>query len=848
MMYDTPKEDAPAEERIELLPTTGQDSMAASVNGSPQFPPPQMNGQVNYVTAEEGGTQVAYAGPPQKSGKWKPTWLGGWTRMEVLFLILSLCLAIIIVVLIVVIVATNGYDSTSSGRSGNLSPQSAKHKKWRYTPQAKGVGPDGRPSDSAQKGDQVQEPMIPPDLTMDDLCLTTDCVKASSRLINAMDASADPCEDFFQYACGNWNNINVIPDDRATFNTFSKLRDEIQVMLKGLLEEPVTDKDSAATRKAKYLYDSCVNETQIDIQGLGPVKQLLAELGGWPVVLDSEWKEEDHDMLDLILKLRLYNNKVLIDQWISADDKNSKVNIIQLDQPDLGMPSRDYYLKGRDDSSVLAYEKYARDVAIMFGANETIAESDISKIIDFETELANITIPQDQRRDNEQLYNRMTIAELQRRVPGFDWLRYLSVIFGHVNIAIDAVEEVVVYAPDYLENMVKILHRWDKRVIFNYLVWRIMMNRVTNLPDKYRNVRKDYYKKILGSETERARWRDCATYVNDNMGNAVGRLFVEKHFDEDAKSIALEMIHNIRYSFYHVLEAADWMDETTRVVAREKADAIAEKIGYPEFILNDTALDLEYVDVEFYKDRYFENVMANIKSRALTNIKKLREPVDKSQWSTTPVVVNAFYSSTKNQIMIPAGILQPPFYSKGYPKSLNYGGIGMVIGHEITHGFDDRGRQFDKDGNLIQWWDDHVIEKFKERAQCIIKQYGNFTVPEVNMKVNGVQTQGENIADNGGLKEAYTAYRKWAVAQPKEEKRLPGLAHLDHFQLFFLNFAQVWCGSMRPEAAINRIRTGVHSPGRFRVIGTLQNSNSFTEAFGCPLNSKMNPPHKCTVW
>ncbi|KAL3861161.1 hypothetical protein ACJMK2_007226, partial [Sinanodonta woodiana] len=636
----------------------------------------------------------------------------------------------------------------------------------------------------------------------------------AARILEAMDSSIDPCVDFFEYACGSWNRVNVIPDDRSSFNTFAKLRDRLQVQMKDLLQVPVSEKDNEATRKAKYLYVSCVNETLIEQRGLEPVITLLDELGGWPVVGNGAWKEEEFDLIDLLVKLRLYNNKLLIDQWVGADDKNSDVNVIQLDQSELGMPDRDYYLKGLDDPSVKVYEKFAVSVAVMMGANETLAKAEMKEMINFEIELANITTPREDRRDSELLYNRMTVKDLKTRIPSFDWLRYLEMIFSYVNLTINETEVVVVYAPEYLEKLMTLLANTSNRTIVNYLQWRIMMNRVTNLADKHRETRKEYHKTIYGSETERARWRDCVDYVNDNMGDAVGRLFVGMHFDEDAKKSALEMIHDIRAAFNELLEEVDWMDHTTRVVAREKADAIAEKIGYPQYILNDTVLEEEYKHVEFDPDTYFENVLENIHGIAISNLEKLREPVDKTKWSTTPVVVNAFYSSAKNQIMFPAGILQPPFYSKGYPKSLNYGGIGMVIGHEITHGFDDRGRQYDKDGNLKQWWDDEVIEKFKKEAQCIVEQYGNFTL-EIGVNLNGIQTQGENIADNGGLKEAFRAYEKWAASQGKEEPLLPGLLHLNHKQLFFLNFAQVWCGTMRPEAAVNRVRTGVHSPGRY---------------------------------
>ncbi|BFZ23133.1 hypothetical protein BsWGS_26172 [Bradybaena similaris] len=230
-----------------------------------------------------------------------------------------------------------------------------------------------------------------------------------------------------------------------------------------------------------------------------------------------------------------------------------------------------------------------------------------------------------------------------------------------------------------------------------------------------------------------------------------------------------------------------------------------------------------------------------------SNMRRLRQPVDKSKWDSPPSTVNAFYSPARNQIMFPAGILQPPFFSKAFPKSLNFGGIGVVVGHEITHGFDDEGRQYDKHGNLAQWWSNSSVEQFKGKAKCIVEQYGNFTVPEANLKLNGINTQGENIADNGGLKQAFKAYRNWVSTQGKEELLLPGL-DFDHNQLFFINFAQLWCTMMTEGEALRRIKTGYHSPGRLRVIGSAQNSPDFAQAFKCPVDSNMNPRKKCSIW
>ncbi|KAL4221419.1 Membrane metallo-endopeptidase-like 1 [Mactra antiquata] len=679
------------------------------------------------------------------------------------------------------------------------------------------------------------------------LCLTEDCVKAAARLLESMDDSVDPCDDFFEYACGSWNKFNDIPEDRTSYDTFSKLRDILHIQLKDLLQRPVSGKDSEATIKAKKLYLSCLNETKINELDLKPAHDLLKALGGWPVS-DKDWKVEDFDLIDLLTRLRLYNNKILVDQWVGPDDKNSNVNIISLDQPDLGMLSREYYMKDDSDPRLIAYKEFAVNVAILFGATDDVAKKDMSDVVEFEIKLAHLITPQEQRRDNEALYNKMTIYDLQTSIPKFDWMRYLRTIFNSVNFTVSTSDPILVYAPEYLKDMVDLVLKTDSRTLANYLIWRITMNRVTNLPEKYRELRKEYHKAIYGSKPEQSRWRDCVNYVNDNMGNAVGRLFVSKHFDEDAKNNALEMIKDIRQAVNELLAEVEWMDEKTMKLAMEKNELMAVKIGYPPYILNDTALDNEYKHVNFDPETYFDNVLEVIRGIARTNLQMIKQPVDKTTWSTTPAVVNAFYSAAKNQIMFPAGILQPPFYSKGYPKSLNYGGIGMVIGHEITHGFDDRGRQYDKNGNLKQWWDDHVIESFKKQAQCMIDQYGNFTVDEIDLQLNGVQTQGENIADNGGLKETYRAYQKWKKTHGGQEPRLPGLTSLNSDQLFFLNFAQVWCGTTRPQAMIDRILTGVHSPGRYRVIGTLQNTEAFSEVFNCPVDSYMNPRKKCTVW
>lgn len=678
------------------------------------------------------------------------------------------------------------------------------------------------------------------------ICMSADCVSTASRVLEAMDTTVDPCDDFFQYACGTWNRKNIIPDDRSHYNTFSKLRDELQVILKGLLEVPVSEEEAIGIRNAKYLYKSCLNMNLIEERGDGPLKQLLRDIGGWPV-LDATWDEAKFDWVSQAATLRLLNNRVLINQWVSSDDKNSSINVIQLDQTQLGMPSRDYFLK-EDREQVNAYQRYAQAVAEALGANPNTAATEMADMVAFESQVANLTVPDDQRRDTEALYNRMSIRELYTNVTDLiDWHQYLNQIFHNVSINLTMDDQVIVYAPDFLRDLAELVKVTSKRTVANYMTWRIVMNRVSNMPQKYLDLRRQYNKVLFGTDTDRARWRTCVNYAIDNFGMAVGRIFVQKYFNEEAKTSALEMIQNIRASFNELLSDVPWMDETTRDVAKEKADAIQEKIGYPDYILNNTALDEDYEGMEMDPEKYFENVLKMLNIATQINLKNLPRPVDRTKWSTTPVIVNAFYSATKNQIMFPAAIFQPPFYLDTYPKSLNYGGIAVVIGHELTHSFDDRGRQFDKDGNLKQWWSDDVVEKFKNKAQCIIDQYDDYLVVEVNKTLNGKNTQGENIADNGGLKQAFRAYRSWVARRGKEEDLLPGV-NLSHNQLFFLNFAQIWCGNSRPQSYIQAISSGRHSPGKFRVIGALSNSYDFAEAYKCPVGSSMNPQKKCSVW
>lgn len=678
--------------------------------------------------------------------------------------------------------------------------------------------------------------------TSSSVCLTTDCIETAAQLLQSMDRTADPCQDFYQYACGNWNKKHIIPDDRPSFNTFEKLHDDLQIKLRSLLEEGIQDYDSVATSKAKHLYKSCINTSRIEAVGDAPLHQMISLLGGWPVV-EKNWKEDSFVVEESLGLVRAnFTSIIIIFCSVAADDKNSSSNIIQIDQPDFGMPSREYYLNDRVSDYIHAYLQYMVDTAILFGANQTDAERDMYQVLQLETRIANITKPSSERHDTGAIYNKMSIGDLARDVPKFQWMQYFSKFLPY---SLSNDEKLVSFAPEYMKDIADLLAKTDKRTIANYVVWRVVLEFMPDLPEVYQKVRRNYRARSQGITRDKPRWQKCVELTNEEMGMAVGAMFIRENFKKESKDAALHMIHNLREAFNDLLNENDWMDESTRKVARVKAYAMNERIGYPDFIKNESKLNEKYEKLHVGSD-YFSNIVNTKRFEVHSAMIKLRKTVDKDQWEQDPAVVNAFYNPNTNDIVFPAGILQPPFYSDKFPKSLNYGGIGVVIGHEITHGFDDKGRQYDMSGNLKQWWKNETIDAFRQRAQCMIDQYSSYKLEQIGLNIDGKNTQGENIADNGGLKQAYRAYKK-GLEEYGPEKDLPGIG-LTHQQLFFLNYAQIWCGSMRDEEALEKIRTSVHSPGSIRVLGPLSNSYDFSEAYQCPLGSPMNPEKKCHIW
>ncbi|XP_070967425.1 endothelin-converting enzyme 1-like isoform X3 [Oncorhynchus clarkii lewisi] len=432
---------------------------------------------------------------------------------------------------------------------------------------------------------------------------------------------------------------------------------------------------------------------------------------------------------------------------------------------------------------------------------------------------------------------------IQTLAPAVDWMPYLTDVFAPV--LLNDSEPVVVYAKDYLQKVSDLIASTNKSVLNNYMIMKVVRKMVSILDKKFQDAEQRFFEVMYGTKKScTPRWKLCVSDTDSALGFALGALFVKATFAEDSKAIAEDMVSEIKWAFEDSLKYVDWMDQGTKKAAREKAEAIYNMVGYPKFIMDPKELDKVFNDFEVVSDLYFQNVMQYYNFSARVTADQLRKTPNRDQWSMTPPTVNAYYNPTKNEMVLPAGILQAPFYSRSWPKALNFGGIGVVMGHELTHAFDDQGREYDKDGNLRSWWKNSSVEAFKKQTQCMVEQYSNYSINKEAL--NGKHTLGENIADNGGLKAAYKAYVNW-IAKNGEEATLPALGMTNH-QLFFVGFAQVWCSVRTPESSHEGIITDPHSPSRFRVIGTISNSHEFSKHFGCKADAPMNPKHKCKLW
>lgn len=695
------------------------------------------------------------------------------------------------------------------------------------------------------------EPEVPGDTN---ICLAGSCIYTASEVINALNTKIDPCDDFYEFACGGWIRNNPIPEGKSSWGIFSKIELANQLTLRYALEKVNVSKlnNTGAESKARIYYDACMdtNET-IEKLAEKPLIQVIKKLGGWHILNNTLIKAQKYNLQKLVQDIQnLYNLGGLFNWAVSEDDRNSSQHVIVLDQGGLNLPTRDSYLNKTGNQKVLnAYLDYMTRICVLLGANKQEARGQMEKVIKFETELANITTPSEDRRDEEVLYNPFTLREWQKVAPFMNWSMFFNDAFKMVNRSISDDERIIVYAPDYFKNLTKVIKKYsksdeDQKTVISYMMWQVSRSLSTSLSKSFRDATKILRKALFGSEGTEESWRYCVTDTNNALGFAVGAMFVREVFHGEAKTQGEIMIDNIRNAFKRNLMTLDWMDAETRDSAIIKADSITDMIGFPDYILQKSELDEQYKELEVKSNEYFQNTLNLNLYNLKIDLNKLDKPVNKTKWGMTPSTVNAYYTPTKNQIVFPAGILQLPFYDGQNPKGVNYGAMGVVMGHELTHAFDDQGREYDRFGNLNHWWNNDTIAQFKKRAQCIEKQYSNYSID--GHKLNGKQTLGENIADNGGLKAAFHAYIDYS-RNAKVNLTLPGLK-FNHRQLFFISFAQVWCSSMTKESTKMQIEKDDHTVAKYRVIGPVSNLKEFSHEFNCPVGSNMNPAEKCEVW
>ncbi len=644
-----------------------------------------------------------------------------------------------------------------------------------------------------------------------------------------MDPSAKPCENFYAYADGGWLAKNPIPADFPEWGAFSELQQRNVESLRKILEQLAREASTAAPgsdeRKLGDFYGACMDEKAIEAQGLSPLQPELDRIGriASPADLQTE-----------IARLQLGGANAVFAFGSEQDRKNSADVIAAAFQGGLGLPDRDYYLKADDESKEIR-AKYVAHMTRMFalaGDSKAKAAAAAKTVLALETRMAGASMDRVERRDSDKTYNRMDAASLSRLTPNFSWPAYFR------DLGMTAAPAAVnVGQPKFFEAMSKLLGETRLEDWKTYLRWKLLLAAAPSLSSKFVDENFDFFGRTLeGTPQNLPRWKRCVAAADNAMGMALGKIWVAEYFPPESKRRADEMIRNMIAALGDDLKTLPWMGEETRKAALHKLSTFDPKIGYPSRWRDYSALAIGRV-------AHVTNVMDAAEFEAHRDLAKIGKPVDRTDWDITPPTVNAYYNPLRNEIVFPAGILQPPFFDGRADDAVNYGGIGAVIGHEMTHGFDDEGRKFDADGNLTNWWTPKDLESYQARAECVEKQFSGYVV-EKGLNVNGKLVLGESIADLGGLKIAYNAFRKSLEGKPEPEK----IAGFTADQRFFLSFGRVWATNDRPEFARLVTKTNEHPLDRFRAIGAPSNMSEFARAFSCKAGDPMVRSEACAIW
>ncbi|XP_071516237.1 membrane metallo-endopeptidase-like 1 [Panulirus ornatus] len=690
------------------------------------------------------------------------------------------------------------------------------------------------------------------------ICETPECAMAAQRISESLDLSADPCDNFYQFACGGWIDKHPIPPGMDETGTFLEAMSNLDNHLKLILDTTEEPDAPQPVHMAHTFYKTCMDTDTMDSLGMAPLASSLARQGGWPMVLD-DWDDSTFSLTTALADLRLLNVYPLVAVGVDLDLTNVSRRIIYIDagQVPLGVK----LMANPSDSFVKTYITFMSEAArqLRDHLGSSVSDEDIDhqvkQVIDFEVIFSKMVLYAVAETTDTMWYTDVSgiQSDTDAGTPGqFDWLVYLKKLFNGTGVTITKEEPVISFKGTFFSEFTKLLAATDTRILANAMGWWWAFELQEETTYAMRNASYLFQQGLTGRDTPYRRWWECMTQTNYNLGFALSREYVDQYMDASTKPEMTELVENMRNAFNTLLDNNTWMLPEDLVMAREKLMAIDPFVAYPDWIMDDTQLTMGYEDLEISNGKQVENLESIGAWFELHSFASLRETPEHS-FLFPPTVVNAFYNAQENTITILAGILQPPFYSHNSLAALNYGGIGMVIGHEITHGFDNIGMFFDKDGNLAQWWSNATAEAYIDHAQCFINQYNGFIPPELtevglNISINGVQTEGENIADNGGIREAFRAYQLF-VEHYGEEARLPGLDEYDPDQLFYLGFANGWCEHKDAQAVLAQLVVDAHSPGRFRVLGPLYNDEEFSKVWNCPAGSPMNHGEdRCLLW
>jgi len=646
--------------------------------------------------------------------------------------------------------------------------------------------------------------------------------------IDNIDKSVDPCTDFYQYACGNWIKKAEIPPDQSQWVSFVELRERNQATMRDILEKAavVAPGREAISQKIGDFYSSCMDEKTADAKGAEPLK---ADLDRIAVARDKS------ALIDEIARLHLSGSRPLFAFYSNSDLHNADQVIAYLDQGGLTLPDRNFYIK--DDPKMVEMRQhlveYATQLFMLAGRTPEQAAGSAQTVLRIESALAKASMDRALRRDPKNRDHKMGRDQAVALAPTFSLSRYFAAVGA------PGFTELNVVNPDFFKDVNALLDSESLDSLKTYTTWHLLNSAAPWLSQPWVDANFKMRQYLSGQAQNQERWKRCVDLTDRSLGEALGQKYVEVAFGADSKQRMLKMVDALEKSLDSDIAALPWMSDDTKKQAKIKLQAIRNKIGYPAVWRDYSSLSVDRGDLlgNFFRANQFESHR---------QIAKIGKPLDRKEWGMTPPTVNAYYNPSYNEIVFPAGILQPPFFDKTMDDAINMGGIGIVIGHELTHGFDDQGRKFDPDGNLRDWWTEQDGKEFEKRVTCIADEYSSFIAVD-DLKLNGRLTLGENTADNGGARVALMALRE-LIAQDKSGKAGQKIDGYTPEQRFFLGFGRVWCEKQRPELERTLVNTDSHSPGRYRVNGVIQNMPEFQQAFGCKTGQAMVRENACRVW